>query len=211
MADLVVCVPRQRWRDWLREGSLPGDQSTDRFGFYVKTDERPPVEPGDRIYVIAWDRLRGYAPLLELQEAREGFTLIRAGNAVACTLPSPTKSFPGWKLRWWQCGDEVPFADWQTAGVDDAPKPTAPRGSVTKLAYAPVVQPRPDKLLSTEEFDRQFVAALAEIDVHGALSWETPTMRYLYVIRCGERVSKATKCMRPRHHDGDCSPKWSSS
>lgn len=210
MADVVVCVPRQRWLDWIREGSLPGDQSSQRFGFYVKTTERPPVEHGDRVYVIAWDQLRGYAPLIEMQDAPDGFTLVRAGGAVACTLPLDTKSFPGWKLRWWQRSDEMPFVEWQTAGIDNAPKPKAPRNTVAKLAYASVVQVRPDNPMPREEFERQRAAALAEIDGHGALSWEAPTARCLYTLRCGEQVSRAARCMRPRKHDGDCSPRWSS-
>jgi hypothetical protein len=125
MADVVVCVPRAKWRDWVGEGSLAGQSATELFGFYVRTGERPPVEPGDRVYVVAWDRLRGYAPLVELREEKDGYTFVRAGGAVACTLPVEVKGFPGWKLRWWQRTEEVPFLGWQVDGVGDEQLPKA--------------------------------------------------------------------------------------
>lgn len=215
MADVVVCVPRARWRDWLGEGSLPGQSAAvQRFGFYVKTDERPPVEPGDRVYVISWDRLRGYAPLVSCDVAAEGWTLIRAGNAVACTLPEETKSFPGWRVRWWEHAAEVPFPDWQTANVADDQRPKAPanaRRKTSGLAYATVIRPRSDSPMKPEEFERLCAAATLEIESTGSLSFtDAHNQRQLFIIRCGSPLSRGQRCLRPKGHDGDCKPQWSS-
>ncbi len=213
MADVVVCVPRAKWRDWIGEGVLAGQSSTQRFGFYVRSAERPPIEPGDRVYVIAWDRLRGYAPLVELKEEPDGYTFVRTGNAVSCTLPAEVKGFPGWKLRWWQLADEQPFAGWQVDNVGEHQLPKAVveqrRRAEIKLAFAPVVKPHAEKPMKPEEIERMFADALAEIDATGSLSFSSPGRRDVFVIRCGERVTRSRLCLRPRKHQGDCSPEWS--
>jgi hypothetical protein len=78
------------------------------------------VRPGQRCYVVAHGRLRGYSPLYAVEVDETGRRLIafiRRGGAVALTLPSPIRGFRGWRHRWWQRPQEQPFPDWQTLGV----------------------------------------------------------------------------------------------
>lgn len=85
------------------------------------------LQPGDRVYVVAHGALRGYAPLVRIQHTEEGFALVRAGGAVACTIcqgpddgagsPVPVKGFQGVRYRWWDRAVEGPFHEWQTWGL----------------------------------------------------------------------------------------------
>lgn len=80
---------------------------------------RPGIEPGERVYVIAHGRLRGYAPLVRVHSLGNRHDLIRCAGAVAVTIPpdspvAPTlKGFQGWRYRWWRRSIEVPFPDWR--------------------------------------------------------------------------------------------------
>ncbi len=229
MADLVVSVPRARWREWLSEGSLAGERATGTYGFALGRCERPPVEPGDRIYICAWDRIRGYAPLERLDQDENGYTLIRAGDAVAMTIPGPVRGFPGWKVRWWPRDTEVPFPEWQTENVaapDQKEKPQ-PRGAksvdgeqkprastVTTHLFAPVVGLQVEKggALPPEEYARQLQTALDEIAGTNAISFSLDKKgrhREVYFVRCGTVISAGRWCLRPSKHGGDCSPRWS--
>ena|SRR5436190_2209206 len=114
MADVVVTVPKGRWSDWIDEGDLPGDDwSGDEFGFYLFGGV-PDVAIGERIYVVAFGRLRGYAPLTRVVPLQRGIVLAREGGAVACTIDEPITGFRGWRYRWWEREDEKPFSDWRT-------------------------------------------------------------------------------------------------
>lgn len=63
MSDLVVTVPRELWVEWIAEGDAAGEpESGEEWGFYLGP-QRPPCGPGDRLYIVAHDRLRGYAPI----------------------------------------------------------------------------------------------------------------------------------------------------
>jgi hypothetical protein len=77
----------------------------------------PKIESGDRVYIVAHGRLRGYAPLHALQHGQEGWALVRRGGARAVTIDEPIRGFQGWRYRWWNRDDEKPFPDWKTAGV----------------------------------------------------------------------------------------------
>lgn len=73
-----------------------------------------------RCYVVAHNRLRGYAPLYAIETDETGKEMrafIRRGGAVACTIGEPIPGFRGWRYRWWERSVENPFSDWQTAGV----------------------------------------------------------------------------------------------
>ena len=83
---------------------------------------QPKIESGERVHVVARDRLRGYAPLIRLQggnravshQRRVGFwDLIREGGAVAVTIPETVKGFRGWRYRWWDRSVETPFPGWR--------------------------------------------------------------------------------------------------
>ena len=121
--DVVVTVPKSSWEGWKREGDLPGDAwgsgDAGRDGeYYFFTSSEPDINPGDRVYVVAHGRLRGYAPLdrVEYFDYRS-FGLVRKGGAVAVTIDTPIGGFRGYRYRWWDRADEHPFPDWMTEGV----------------------------------------------------------------------------------------------
>ena len=199
MTDLVVTVPRDRWAEWLAEGALAGEPAAGEHVFAVRPGDTPPIAPGDRVYVVAWDRLRGYAPLVRLEgSGAKGWALIRSGGAVAVTTQEQIRGFGGWRVRWWRREEEVAFPGWQTEGVPaarptpvpappaspvPAPRPAAPRAAPAPIrsrgaapggrGYAQVVglQVKKGELLKPEEFEQQHAAALAEIAATGALSF----------------------------------------
>lgn len=116
MSDLVVTVPKDFWQDWLAEGDLAGQQETgEEWGFFV--GNKPPIEPGERLYIVAHGRLRGYAPVTRVAQARRGWAIGREGQAVAVTIPERIPGFRGFRKRWWCREDERPFADWMTEGL----------------------------------------------------------------------------------------------
>ncbi len=144
MSDVVVTVPKGRWDEWLAEGELPddpliecelcGDRLTldeyeghrlsegyddirPEWAFYLAS--MPSIRPGERVYIVAHGRLRGYAPLVRVDPNGVGAAgaLIRHGGGVALTIHEPIRGFQGWRYRWWEYESEVPFPDWRTAGV----------------------------------------------------------------------------------------------
>jgi hypothetical protein len=137
MADLVVTCPRFFWREWLAEGDLAGGDSplsSTEWGWYIG-GRRPPIGRGDRLYVVAWDRLRGWAPVTRLLGVDYSATphgayvdaatlshsdqwcICRRGGAQAVTIPGRIAGFRGWRRPWWPREAEVPFPDWQMEGV----------------------------------------------------------------------------------------------
>lgn len=124
MSDVVVTVPKGIWTEWVKEGDAAGEPwSGERWGFYT-WGTRPDISKGERVYVVAHGRLRGYAPLEEVvfDPSRAGsalgrVVLVRAGGAVAVTVPEEIRGFRGCRRRWWDREAETPFPDWATAGV----------------------------------------------------------------------------------------------
>ena len=117
MADVVVTVPKWFWKDWLAEGCLAGEPYPHlwhpEWVFSVPT--APKIEPEERVYVVAHGRLRGYAPLVEIDYETYGkFGLVRGGGAVAVTISEPITGFRGYRYRWWDREVEQPFPDWKT-------------------------------------------------------------------------------------------------
>lgn len=114
MADVVVTVPMSRWQGWIAEGDLPDDPGTgDLYDFYLGGPQ-PRINPGERVYIVAHGKLRGYAPLTGIGRTAYGFSLQRMGGAVACTIAEPIQGFRGWRYRWWSYDDERPFPDWRS-------------------------------------------------------------------------------------------------
>lgn len=123
--DVVVTVPKSRWDHWLSEGGLPGSRDDNEYGFTVSS--RPDIEPGERVYIVAGGKLRGYAPLTRVAHAemfrygrskdyafyRGKYSLVRNGKAKAVTIPEDIKGFRGYRYRWWRRRDETTFRDWQ--------------------------------------------------------------------------------------------------
>lgn len=125
MSDVVVTVPKRLWDDWIAEGDLPGQEAEYESHFWVWS-QVPAVKPGDRVYIVAHGRLRGYAPLVRQEQMcklnpRMG-CLVREGGAVAVTIDEPIRGFQGVRRRWWKREDERPYPDWQT---DNIPQPQA--------------------------------------------------------------------------------------
>ncbi len=113
--DIVVTVPKGEWKAWIHEGDLPGTPDSGTLYEY-STSGRATITPGERVYVVAYGKLRGYAPLVRIQEnSGRRSTLLRGGGAVAVTIPQAIPGFRGWRYRWWTREIEVPFPDWQTA------------------------------------------------------------------------------------------------
>lgn len=117
MSDLVVTVPKWFWPEWIDEGDAVGEPATGlEWDFYLGGG-RPPIEPGERVYVVAHGRLRGYAPLVRVERTDRGWSLVRHAGAAAVTTPEVIRGFRGWRVAWWNRADEVAFPAWKTEGV----------------------------------------------------------------------------------------------
>lgn len=119
--DVVVTVPKGMWAEWIEEGDLPGDPPSGYESHFWIGGPVPDTVPGDRVYIVAHGRLRGYAPLRRMEYRcrlrQNRACLLRDGDAVAVTIDEPIRGFQGWRYRWWDRSDEHPFPDWQTTGV----------------------------------------------------------------------------------------------
>jgi len=123
VSDLVGTCPKDFWEDWIREGGLPGElelPSPDTFwSWYTNHSLAKTAWPGDRFYVVAHGRLRGYAPVVRVEcppsdNQSVRYAIVRELGAVACTLPVPVPGFRGLKVRWWRREDEIDFPEWRT-------------------------------------------------------------------------------------------------
>lgn len=116
MADVVVTVPKWFGLDvWIDEGDPVGEPwSGEEWHFYFG-GAKPDIRPGERVYVVFNNAVRGYAPLarLEYQAFSHRGAFVRHGGAVAVTIPEAVRGFQGWRYRWWDAAIEVPFLDWQ--------------------------------------------------------------------------------------------------
>ena len=122
MPDVVVTVPKGIWLDWLEEGDLPGDLPTGEEWGFSPWGPEPDMKAGERVYIVAHGRLRGYAPLTRYeyrhQSSGQGHIAFgRGAGAVAVTIPDPITGFRGWRYRWWNREVEIPFLAWKTEGV----------------------------------------------------------------------------------------------
>jgi len=117
--DVVVTVPKGKWQEWIEEGDLPGEEPQYESHFWYGHGPLPRINPGERVYIVAHGRLRGYAPLVTIEpRCRLRYTdgvgcFLREGGAVAVTIDEPIRGFQGWRYRWWEREDEKPFPDWQ--------------------------------------------------------------------------------------------------
>jgi len=120
MGDLVGTCPKDFWLEWIAEGDAAGlPESGEEWGWYTRDRLALTTRPGDRFYVVAHGLLRGWAPIVRVKEnSRDSFVICRKGGAVACTLDDPIPGFRGLRMRWWDRANEMPFPDWQTAGID---------------------------------------------------------------------------------------------
>ena len=118
MTDVVVTVPKGLWQDWIAEGDLPGEESQWESHFWISGFITPLIAEGERVYIVAHGKLRGYAPLVRQEYtcalAPNRSCLLRRGDAEAVTIDEPIRGFQGWRYRWWSRADEHPFPDWMT-------------------------------------------------------------------------------------------------
>lgn len=128
MPDVVVTVPmtfrhpaapnEKGLLAWIAEGDAAGTEWTGTEWEFTTAGPPPNIKPGERVYVVCEDRLRGYAPLIRLEgwdkrSPRYG-AFIRGGGAVAVTISERIRGFRGWRYRWWRYSQEVAFPSWQT-------------------------------------------------------------------------------------------------
>lgn len=110
MSDLVATCPKDFWQEWLAEGDCAGDPATgEEWGWLTRSPLIRQIQPGDRFYVVAHGRLRGYSLVTRVSRGAIG----RCAGAVACTLEQPIPGFRGLRRRWWSRADERPFPEWK--------------------------------------------------------------------------------------------------
>lgn len=118
--DLVGTCPRRFWTTWLDEGSCAGDADSGvEYAWWTKSKAVLKLQRGDRLYVVAAGKLRGWAPVVRIiqQEDSQGrpiFGVCRKGGAVACTIEQDIPGFRGLRKRFWERSQEIPFPDWKT-------------------------------------------------------------------------------------------------
>lgn len=110
MVDLVGTCPKWFWEEWIAEGDAAGEPETgEEWGWYTRHSFRSLILPGDRFYVVAHGKLRGFAPVTAVR----GGAICRKGSGVACTIAEPVPGFRGLRKRWWPREAEVPFPEWR--------------------------------------------------------------------------------------------------
>lgn len=118
VSDVVVTVPKSMWADWIAEGDLPGEEAQFNSHFWISGRLPFCIRRGDRVYIVAHGKLRGYAPLVQMERRcrlrPDRSCLLRQGGAVAVTIDEPIRGFQGWRYRWWGREIEKPFPEWQT-------------------------------------------------------------------------------------------------
>ena len=118
MTDLVGTCPKDFWNEWIEEGDPAGSPySGEEWGWYTKDRLATNISPGDRFYVVAHGKLRGFAPVTRIEDRYAtggGHVICRRGDAVAVTIDEPITGFRGLRTRWWDRADEKPFPGWRT-------------------------------------------------------------------------------------------------
>src|SRR4051812_42116353 len=116
--DVVVTVP-QNFRygglkglpAWISEGDAAGEPwSGEHWHFYLGGYPPKDLKEGERVYVVYNGKLRGYAPLVRIEENMveyveriqpspepRGYALVRYGGAVAVTIDPPIRGFQGFR------------------------------------------------------------------------------------------------------------------
>jgi len=112
--NLVVTVPKWFWPQWIAEGDPAGTPESGTEWAFFLGGKKPPISHGDRLYIVAHDRLRGYAPVTRLSFEAGRWAICRRGRAVACTIHWRIPGFRGFRHVWWKPDDEYPFPAWRT-------------------------------------------------------------------------------------------------
>jgi len=115
--DLVVTVPKWFWPEWVAEGDAVGEPETGEEWVFSLGSMKPGIKPGERLYIVAHGRLRGYAPVTSIKLLVGQWVICRKGGAVAVTIPEAIRGFQGFRKVWWHRENEIPFPEWKTEGV----------------------------------------------------------------------------------------------
>lgn len=114
MADLVGTCPKDFWFEWLAEGDPAGaPASGEEWGWFTQHSLIRKIHEGDRFYVVAHGRLRGFAPVTRVHLSDRGGAICREGGGVAVTIDEAIPGFRGLRERWWPREQEIPFPDWR--------------------------------------------------------------------------------------------------
>ena len=115
--DLVGTCPKDFWEEWIAEGDAASEKGIifpsmtgEDWHWYTNHSLIRSIRVGDRFYVVAHGKLRGWAPVTEVTNG----AIVRRGDAVACTIAEPIPGFRGLRVRWWNREQEIPFPDWKT-------------------------------------------------------------------------------------------------
>lgn len=110
MTDLVGTCPKDFWEQWIAEGDAAAEPETgEEWGWFTTHRFKELILPGDRFYVVAHGKLRGFAPVVSVTRG----AIVRKGGAIACTIDDPIPGFRGLRKRWWDRAIEKPFPDWK--------------------------------------------------------------------------------------------------
>ena len=111
MVDLVGTCPKGFWTEWIAEGDAAGEpESGEEWGWFTEHSFKSLIEPGERFYVVAHGRLRGYSLVTWIWRG----AIVRKGGAVACTIDESIPGFRGLRKRWWPRDAERHFENWKT-------------------------------------------------------------------------------------------------
>jgi hypothetical protein len=115
MSDLVGTCPKGFWEEWIAEGDAVGEPETgEDWHWYTRDPTALSAKPGDRFYIVAHGKLRGWAPVVRVDvQPGGGWGIVRRGGAVACTVPFAIPGFRGLRRPWWKREQETPFAEWK--------------------------------------------------------------------------------------------------
>ena len=118
MVDLVGTCPKTFWKEWLYEGDCAGTpDSGQEWEWTTRHSLVNSIDIGDRFYIVAHGKLRGYALVTGVWISPHGFrwggAVYRKGGAVACTIDQPIPGFRGLRKRWWDRADEHSFLNWK--------------------------------------------------------------------------------------------------
>jgi hypothetical protein len=122
VSDPVGTCPKDFWEEWIAEGGCAGDNPSIgpfvEWGWNTGSLLARTIKPGERFYVVAYGKLRGWAPVVGVEPIdgeMHAWEIIRRYGAVACTIPQPIPGFRGLRVRWWKREDEQPFENWKQA------------------------------------------------------------------------------------------------
>lgn len=121
MPDLVGTCPKDFWEEWIKEGDAASTNGIvypsitgEEWSWYTKHPLARDINPGDRFYVVAYGKLRGWAPVTRIGIIDyHSYEICRRGNAVACTIMEIIPGFRGLRIRWWNREEEIQFENWK--------------------------------------------------------------------------------------------------